>query len=296
MIRECRYVLLLVVLATLTASFAQEAATKTGPRETLKQYVAELQKSPEDDQLREKIIALVQQLKPQPAIPKEASRPFNKAVTFQKEAKEPSDYDLAIVSYREALLAAPWWPEAYFNLSTAQEGAGKFDDAVRSIKLYLLTKPSEMDVAQAEQRLDSLEAKKELAAKRQREALVKEANDRRSSFEGHWAYLEFGRSGNLLEEIRDILIISKDSFGNYSVTAMRNPGRDIVVSGRQIEFVTGGDSLASARYKLVLSEDGSQLAGECTSFQTAGDIQRMRARNILSIEELGPHYERYKRQ
>jgi tetratricopeptide (TPR) repeat protein len=84
-----------------------------------------------------------------------------KAATFQKEAKSSEDYELAIKAYQEALLIAPWWPEAYYNLSVAQETAGKLDDAMRSLKLYILTGPR--DAEEAENRLYALEAKKTMA-------------------------------------------------------------------------------------------------------------------------------------
>lgn len=41
------------------------------PQETLNQYISELQKNPNDNALREKIIRHVQTMKPAPAIPEE---------------------------------------------------------------------------------------------------------------------------------------------------------------------------------------------------------------------------------
>ncbi len=133
------------------------------PQEILNQYVADLQKNPNDHALREKIINHVRTMKPLPAIPAEAKRPFIKGVTFQKDATSSSDFELAIKSYKEALLLAPWWPDAIYNLALAQESAGKYDDAMKNLKLYLLTKPKDAD--EAETKLYSLEAKKEKAAK-----------------------------------------------------------------------------------------------------------------------------------
>jgi hypothetical protein len=43
------------------------------PQETLKQYVADLQRNPNDYALREKIIKLVQEMKPAPKIPEEVA-------------------------------------------------------------------------------------------------------------------------------------------------------------------------------------------------------------------------------
>ena len=38
-----------------------------------------------------------------------------------REARDTSGYTLAISSYRDALRAAPWWGDAYFNLSKPAE-------------------------------------------------------------------------------------------------------------------------------------------------------------------------------
>lgn len=48
------------------------AQDSTGTTDTLKQYVADLQKNPGDDALREKIIKLALTLNPKPALPDEA--------------------------------------------------------------------------------------------------------------------------------------------------------------------------------------------------------------------------------
>ncbi len=98
--------------------FTAEAQT---PQEVLNYYLSNLQKNPGDSALREKIIKLVQTMKPAPAISEEARKYFVKASTIQKEAKEAGSYELAVTAYNQALLVAPWWPEAYYNLSLALE-------------------------------------------------------------------------------------------------------------------------------------------------------------------------------
>lgn len=101
----------------------QGEVKKAGARDILRQHLADLQKSPGDRALREKIIVLASGLTPPPAVPAEAKRPFFKAATFFKEAKDNAGFDLAIKSYKEALLLAPWWAEANYNLAQAQESA-----------------------------------------------------------------------------------------------------------------------------------------------------------------------------
>jgi tetratricopeptide (TPR) repeat protein len=137
-------------------------------REELKAVVAQVAAAPGDRALREKAIALARKVKPAPVVPPEAKRPFVMAATFQNEAKTPSDFGLAVDAYQEALKAAPWWGDAYFNLSVSLESAGRFDEAREALSLYLLTKPAD---EAAQNRLYALEAKKKLAAKQLADAV-----------------------------------------------------------------------------------------------------------------------------
>ena len=158
--------LILIIFCGLCAgllTFTGRAQDSTNAADTLKQSVADLQKNPGDDALLEKIIKLAATMKPKPETPDEANRHFVKAATFLKEAKDKSDYQLAVDEYRQALLLAPWWGAAYFNEGVALQSAGQFDQATAAFKLYLLTNPD--DAADVKTRIYSMEAEKELAAK-----------------------------------------------------------------------------------------------------------------------------------
>lgn len=156
----------------------------TAPQDEFNQLTEEIQKNSGDYALREKIIKYVQTMVPRPQVPQEAKRPFMKGVTFQKEASSVSDYELAISAYKEALLLAPWWPEAIYNMALAQEGAGKFDDAIQSLNLYLLTGPK--DAEETENRVYQLQAKQELTQRRAAEQEAKKAEEAKPDFSGIW--------------------------------------------------------------------------------------------------------------
>ena len=64
--------------------------------------------------------------------------------------------------YKAALLAAPWWADAYKKLAMAQKAAEKYDDAVASLNFYLLTQPA--DARDAQDEIYKLKALKESAA------------------------------------------------------------------------------------------------------------------------------------
>jgi tetratricopeptide (TPR) repeat protein len=153
-----KLIIFFTFLALAAGAYAQT------PRGELQQMVEQLQKSPNDNALREKIIKLGAEIKPAPAIPEEANRAFVKGNIFQKEAKDASVYDLAIAAYRDALRAAPWWGDAYFNLSVALETAGKFDEAIASIKFYMVSVAKlSSEAREAQNKIYALEARKEIS-------------------------------------------------------------------------------------------------------------------------------------
>jgi len=155
--------LTIVILAFLVLTASAYAQS---PREQLNQMVQQLQKTPNDNALREKIIRLGAEIKPAPAIPEEANRSFVRGNVFQKEAKDASGYELAISAYRDALRVAPWWGDAYFNLAGTLESAGKFDEAIASFKLSMISVPAgSAEAREAHNRIYATEAKSEMASK-----------------------------------------------------------------------------------------------------------------------------------
>jgi tetratricopeptide (TPR) repeat protein len=156
------YLAWVIFLTTLLlASFSAYAET-ADPTAALQQYVANLQKNPDDNALREKIIKLVQEMTPAPTIPEEAHQHFMMAQTYQKKAKSEVGYKLAIDEYKQVLLLAPWLPEAYNNLGILYEMVGNYDEAASTLKLYLLTNPP--DAQSARDKIIEIEATKKLAS------------------------------------------------------------------------------------------------------------------------------------
>ena len=111
----------------------------------------------------QKIIVFVSTMKPPPPIPDDAMRDSMKAALYMKDAKDISDYQNAIDAFKKALFNAPWWGDAYFNLGCAFEGAGRYDDALESMKLYRLANPAPSE--EDKKRIFAIEAKQEKAAK-----------------------------------------------------------------------------------------------------------------------------------
>jgi tetratricopeptide (TPR) repeat protein len=153
-------VFIFTFLALTASAYAQS------PREQLQQMVEQLQKSPGDNALRERIIRFGAEIKPAPAIPQDAIRSSVRGDVFQTEAKDASGIELAISAYRDALRIAPWWGDAYFNLAGALGSAGKFDEAIASLKLSIVSVPAgSAEAQQAQKRIYAIEAKSEMASR-----------------------------------------------------------------------------------------------------------------------------------
>ncbi len=268
--------IIIFILVILTAMTSAHAAS---PREELKQMVEQLQANPTDNALREKIIRLAQEVKPALAVPPEAKRAFVMGGTYQKEAKSPEDFGLAVKAYQDATTAAPWWGDAYYNLSVALESAKRYDEAKGALTLYLLTNPK--DAEQAQERIYAIDAKKVLAAKQQ------QAEAAKPNFSGKWrqskdtivSYAYDGYSGKC---VKSTIEITEDVPNQWRVrhgydmdpsTEAANIMPDALISnteinGRQLSFrvrhETGFKSTPWGYYdfSLRLADDGSQLAGE----------------------------------
>lgn len=255
----------LFVLASLPAFAA-------GPASDFRAAVAEAQAKPGDRALAEKVIVASLKVKPAPSIPLEAKKPFVMAATYQKEAKSPSDYGLAIDAYHDALKAAPWWGDAYYNLSVALEAAGKLDEAKAALELYLLTKPKETEDAQ--NRLFALEAKTKLAAKQAADAAAEKAKAAQSP-EGEW---NNGMMGFTVYRDGDHLAIKPGIFfGRYGTW---NPS-ETLVEGRTVRFAVNQPACPQclSRLDLNLSADGSTLDGKIWNadqgWTTSGSYHRV---------------------
>jgi len=167
---------LLTPFVLFLAGTVSAPAQPAGSRETLKQYVADLQKTPNDQALREKIIKLTLSLDPKPAIPEAAEKYADRAEYAFKEAKSPAEYADAAKEYEKALLLAPWEGTNYYNLGVAHEKAGQPQLAIRSFTFYLLATPEAGDAREVRKHIAALEYAGEKATKERTE---KEASEKR---------------------------------------------------------------------------------------------------------------------
>lgn len=128
-----------------------------GSDERVQQLIAQLQQSPNNQTLREKIIAIALTLNPKPATPDAATMAEGAAEYAFTHAKASSDYSDAAKQYEKALLLAPWLAADYFNCGVAHEKAGEDNEAIRSFQLYLLAAPNAGDAQAVKKRIGGLQ-------------------------------------------------------------------------------------------------------------------------------------------
>ncbi len=247
-------------LASLQSSeeSAGQSAEQAGKlREAVTHYTAALKSAPEgsdqDQRRREKIIKLVLQLNPPPAVPDEVISYEGRAEAAVKSAAKQDDFMDAAKEYRKALRAAPWVASYYFNLAVVLEKAGQPAEAIRQFKLYLIAAPAAQDATDVKKKIGGIEYQIEKTAQASAEAArarqVEEEKARQEqqryvgidALQGEWStgiwtgdsWLNTGgarivRSGNILE-IR-----------------FRYPGKD---DGQWLRGEITGSDLKSVQFK-----------------------------------------------
>lgn len=250
-------ILMLVLFVLGSPAVAQNGASA---RETLNQRIADLRQNPDDSALREQIIRAALALDPRPAIPEDARRHFVRAVTIQKDARNETDAELAAREYREALLLAPWWGDAYFNLGVAAQTANLFDEAIRAFRLYLLTQPPPDDARDAQDRIYAVEAKRDVALRAANDTREREAEALRQRAErnletlqrlvGQWrVMLNLGSGRHLLDECEYYNFEVQGD--EMVVTAFHTPDNNPQNCGRQrrplshLRFTVDGDDIVA---------------------------------------------------
>ena len=143
----------LIALSAVSTSvaFAQS------PREQLQQAAARLQKTPDDNALRERVIKLGSQIKPAPALPDDANRHEGRAKFAFRSAKSTEEFLTAAREFEAAAKVAPWVAGYYSDLCTIYEKAEKYAEAKRNCELYLVSLNDPALVGEVKQRIAGIE-------------------------------------------------------------------------------------------------------------------------------------------
>jgi ankyrin repeat protein len=170
----CISVFLIALLSDVPQVSGQETPNKS-PRERLDQYVTELRKNPSNDALRWEIIRLGRILRP--AVPGEAEEYSGQAEALMRNIRTNKDYLNAAAAYRNAIEAAPWVADNYYNRGIALENAAEGGNvtglepgsnnalerfpaaASESFRWYLLAAPEANDAAGVRRHIGHIAAK-----------------------------------------------------------------------------------------------------------------------------------------
>jgi hypothetical protein len=139
------------------------------PREQLQQMVEQLQKTPNDNSLREKIIKLGAEIKPAPAISDTAIEFEGRAQFAFKNAKSKTDFVKAAEEYEKAIVSAPWVSGYYSDICTIYEKANKLADAKRNCQFYLIGLSDPAQITDIKRRIGGLKYGMEQNAAKQAE-------------------------------------------------------------------------------------------------------------------------------
>lgn len=253
----------LAALAWTASTYAQT------PREQLQQMVEQLQKTPNDNGLRERILKLAPTLQPLPALPDAAVTFEGRAQFAFRNARSEGDFLVAAQEYEKAVAAAPWVPGYYADLCTIYEKAGKFADARRHCVSYLSTLSDTAQMVDVKRRIAGLEFGIEKANS---PPTAKAAKPAGPDFSGCWQgrdtagtqYCEF-----YFERNGDSWIARNHN--KKPLTILKMQGRQILVEDNEYDWV-------SFQYDLTLSEDGQTIDRARKDIQSPEQFSRMNAR------------------
>jgi len=148
-----------------------DAAERKGDRAAmLEAWTEALQAAPVgsdvDLRVRERYLAALAALGALPPVPDDAQRHMVRGKVLFQEAKSKADYSAAIDEMQKAVAIAPWWDLVYFNVSLALEGAERFREGARFLRLYLHAAPGSPDAAAARTRMFEMDFKADRAGER----------------------------------------------------------------------------------------------------------------------------------
>jgi len=245
---------------------------------SLRQFVDDLQRTPSDDALREKIVRLAAGMTPPPALPEEARRHYVMATTLFGAAEKPEDLSGAIDEFRSALLVAPWWPEANHDCGMALKAAQRYDEAIAALKLYLAADPAAESARAAQDEIYKIEAEEARAA----------AEARKPRFEGTWDMVRWNGEPCEFAYLKGVLVVQQDPDGTQHFRHNGYPveAYDLRVQGNRIRFcVESGDNTMTREWDLTLSQDGATIEGRWDDLpQTPAQTAAMERRGIVSIK------------
>lgn len=158
------------------------AATRTeNPRAAFERAMVEVHQSAAgstaEAEAMGRAIEAAQALPRPPAVPDAVYDHVGRAEAAARLAGSPRDFLDAANAFGEAVRLAPWVATYHFNRGVVLEKAQRYDEAERSLGLYLKAAPDAKDAAEVRKRLAGLRYAKEKAARDKAEAAETEKRE-----------------------------------------------------------------------------------------------------------------------
>lgn len=260
--------LLALFMGALMLAHVANAET---PREQFGQMVQQLQRSPSDDALREKIIRLAQAMKHAPVVPAEAEKYEGRAQFAFKNAKSPADYLDAAKEYEKAVSIAPWVSGYYADLCTIYEKAEKYAEAKKSCAFFLVSSPSPQEASEVRKRIAGLEfaIEKGVSKKNQEDEFLKKLDGARFVRRGHDNFADgSGQDWMMFYEVRGNKIfygtVITASSNSYVSTGKVNWSVGYHIDGREFTIPRNDQYCREVHQNCsdeiqTISEDGNKI-------------------------------------
>lgn len=150
---------------------AGDEAARLGQFEKALEYYQKVLKnvqrySEQDQRVRQAVIKVVRAMPTPPPLPESVMRSMVRGEVKLKMGGSES-VKAATEEMEQAVFAAPWVADAYFNLGIVQEKAEMFDRAIQNLKLYLFASPQSPNANAVQVKIYGLEVLQEEQKKTQ---------------------------------------------------------------------------------------------------------------------------------
>lgn len=243
--------------ATLLLGAGLASASPASPDE-LKSLVRRLHADPDDMALRGRIVDLAKTVTPKPQEPEEVDELKGMARERFEQARSQADFARAADAFAKVTLAAPWVGDYYLNLGLALDKAGKPEQAISNLRLYLKAEPDAPDAKKVRERIGRLSVAAEgAAAQPSRPAAPKRSDD--VDISGDWMVwyehsgLHEPMPGTKLGSIRRVGPDWRLEDAPWPFTLER--------SGAHIEFVGQRTGVGFTDLSVDISQEGQRMEG-----------------------------------
>jgi hypothetical protein len=152
MFRENMFLIIFIL-----AGFPALRADAVNPQVQLDDLISQLQTTPDDQDLRKKIIELSREMAEKPVMPDGVQKMYDAALKKARSAKGPEDLREAITDLNKVSLMAPWVWKVYWNLGLAQMHIRDMGNEKSNLDLSFLAMPTDEVKAKAWKELKDFE-------------------------------------------------------------------------------------------------------------------------------------------